>query len=213
MALPQISAVIAFERRALGDQMADGPVRAVDDIVAPQRRADADRDRFLALALMERPRHGSLQEQLIEVLLVAADQRHQTERFNQPIRRGCCIVRRPLHWGGLGRSHLRRLGRKLQTHADEFARGGLWRFARRAKRAHRFGAFVGQFAHRLAGRAFGSSASDHLRQKPIAECFHFTRRLVGLHDEQSLAGLDRRAFRDEPLDDLHVAAGGAEPRA
>ena len=93
VALPQISAVIASQRRALGDQMPDRPVGAVDDVVAPQRRADADGDRFLALALMQRAGHQALQEQVIEVFLVAADEHHRAEGRDELLGEKACAHR------------------------------------------------------------------------------------------------------------------------
>ena len=48
-----------------------------------------DRDRLLPLALMKRPRHQPLQEELVEVLLVAPDQHHRGERIEQPLDETC----------------------------------------------------------------------------------------------------------------------------
>ena len=63
-----------LERRPLGEQVSDRPMGAENHVVDAQRRADADRDRLLALALVQRARDQPLQEQLVEVFLVTADQ-------------------------------------------------------------------------------------------------------------------------------------------
>ena len=157
-------------------------------IVAPQRRADADRDRFLALALMQRARHESLQEQLIEVLLVAADEHHRRKASISRVRRRRRIVARRWLWPGIGRSRLP--ARRVQTlgaHGRACARRSL--AARLAKIGELTASarFVAQLAHEVRRARIRIRPSlDHLRRRPVAERLHFARRLVGLHDEAAL---------------------------
>jgi hypothetical protein len=67
--------------------------RGGDEIGLPQRRAHAHRGRLLTLALVDRARHGALQEEELDALLKLPDEHHALIEAQQELRIVLCGAR------------------------------------------------------------------------------------------------------------------------
>ncbi len=210
VALPQISAVMAFERCALGDQMADRTVGAVDQVVAAQRRADADRHRLLTLALMERAGHDAPAGRAGRGAPRSAGSAPswQTRRSAAPPagrRSGasarCTTVP--------GRAAATRSTVRSVTCARAARR---CRGSQRRRFVDRLVGGVGQPGDDIARRPSLPAAATMRRRCPPRKASTSTVDLSVSTVRSTSPGANGRPFGDVPLDDRHVAAGRAEMR-
>ena len=158
---------------------------------------------------MQCPGHDALQEELIEVLLVAPDQHHGSKGVGQPLGGGPAIGRVGAldDWPGAATATCVAV---TSGEADAARVSALP--APAAKFVEPLVGRVGQPRDEIARRLFAAGRRDDAAKIPAAERFDLDGRLVGLDGKERRARAHERPFGGVPLDDCHVAAGRTEMR-